>query len=287
MALRLQTLYWDDLRARSAFKEFIMVIHGVDFAEWDSAGYWDEAYMPFSFFEGEKVIASVCLYLLPAVINGRACQVAQISGVGTLPEWRRKGLNRELTTIALEYGEGRYEGLFLFSDEEAIPFYHACGFVPAEEFIERIEAPEVRPRSGIIQRDPGSVEDRALLYRYAERRAPISNRFSAGNKKLFMFHTLYLLRDDIYEIPDLDCLVLYRRKAGHLTIFDIVGEKVPPFNELYPYIREESDRTIDFRFYTDKLGIDKVEREMLKGNNVFVKEGFPVEEVVFPFTCKA
>jgi len=34
-------------------------------------------------------------------LNGENTRVAQISGVGTLPEWRRKGLNRQLTDIGL------------------------------------------------------------------------------------------------------------------------------------------------------------------------------------------
>ena len=78
--LELRTHYWDDPAAKAAFKRFILKIHGLDFSEWDSCGYWDHAYTPFSFFDGDTVVASVCIYLLDAVLNGENTRVAQISG---------------------------------------------------------------------------------------------------------------------------------------------------------------------------------------------------------------
>ena len=91
MDLELRTHYWDDRNALAAFKTFILNIHGLDFSEWESRGYWDHAYTPFSFFDGDTIVASVCVYMLDAVLNGNNTRVAQISGVGTLPDWRRKG----------------------------------------------------------------------------------------------------------------------------------------------------------------------------------------------------
>ena len=48
-------------------------------------------------------------------------RLAQISGVGTRPGWRRRGLNRHLTEVALDWARGKHEGVFLFSSDEAIP----------------------------------------------------------------------------------------------------------------------------------------------------------------------
>ena len=95
MDLAMRTEYWDDPKALRAFKEFMVKIFGLDFSEWESGGYWDNAYTPFSFFNGETVVASVCIYLLDAVIDGNTTCVAQISGVGTLAEWRRTDDRRD------------------------------------------------------------------------------------------------------------------------------------------------------------------------------------------------
>lgn len=65
--------------------------------------YWDdEAYHTFSFFEeSARVVSRLCLYSMNLVVDGRRARAAQLSGVGTAPEYRRQGLNRRLTAAAL------------------------------------------------------------------------------------------------------------------------------------------------------------------------------------------
>jgi GNAT superfamily N-acetyltransferase len=287
MDLALRTAYWDDPKARGAFKEFMLKIHGLDLSEWESAGYWDDAYTPFSFFNGDTVVASVCIYLLNAIIDGEAKRLAQISGVGTLPEWRRKGLNRQLTDVGLDWAHGQHDGVFLFADTDAIPFYQKCGFRPIDEYVQLVDAPPVPNRGGAVELDPRKKHELDRIYEYAQRRAPISHTFSVLNDKLLMFHAMYPLRNHVFEIPDLSCLVFHERSSGRLSIFDIVGERVPRFRDLYPYIADENDRVIEFHFCTDKLGLDETRSRPLLGNHPFVRGMFPFERPVFPFTSRA
>jgi hypothetical protein len=102
-----------------------------------------------------------------------------------------------------------------------------------------------------------------------------------------MFHALYTLRNQAFEIPDLNCVVFYRRKDACLEIIDILAENIPAFEDLYPYISDESDRTIEFAFHTDKLGLPNVDSRLLEGNNLFVRAPFPLAEPVFPYTSRA
>lgn len=287
MAVSLKTEYWDDPQARDAFKKFMKKIFRLDFSEWESGGYWDTAYTPFSFLHGEDLVSSVCVYLLDAVIDGRHTHLAQISGVGTLPEWRGRGLSRRLTNTGLRWAQGRHDGVFLFADSEAVPFYRRCGFRPIDEYLETLPARTVSPCRGAVKLDPGKKSDRDRIYAHAQRRAPLSNRFSILNAKLLMFHALHGLRDHVYEIPDLNCLVFYKRHQGQLSLFDIVGEKIPRFGDLYPYLAGRNDQVIEFHFFTDKLGIVESTASPLRGNHPFVKRPFPVERPVFPYTSRA
>jgi GNAT superfamily N-acetyltransferase len=287
MDLSLRTEYWGDPEARRAFREFLVRIHGLDLSEWESRGFWDPTYTPFSFFEGDRIVASVCVYSLAAVVDRRPVRLAQISGVGTLPEWRRRGLNRRLTEAGLAWAGERHQGVFLFSSAEAIPFYRACGFKPMDEYLECIEARAIPGRAGAIRLDPGSQADLDRIYRYAKRRVPVSHRLGVLNPKLLMFHVLHTLRGRAYEVPDLECLVFMDRKDGCLKLFDIVGERIPRFEDLHPFIAYENDRTVEFHFHTDRLGLDRVRTMPLHGNHPFVREGFPVERPVFPFTSRA
>jgi len=285
--LELRTHYWDDQQARSAFKDFIFSIHGLDFNSWESAGYWDNAYSPYSYFKNGVIVASVCIYLLDAIIDGASTQLVQISGVGTLDAYRRMGLSRKLTELGLEYANKHDLGIFLFADEAAIPYYKSCGFTPLTEYIEIMESDPTDTQLGIVQLNPMLKEDQKKIFAYAKRRTPISSQFSIINPKLFMFHALYFLRENVYEVSDLNCLVCFHREGNTLRIFDIVGEQIPRFDILYPYISEETDYTIEFHFHTDKLGLAKTRRVIIEENNAFSKGNFPVNQPIFPYTSRA
>ena len=287
MSIELKTEYWEDLDAREAFKTFILDIHGLDFTEWEARGYWDNAYTPFSYFKDGQVIASVCIYLLDAIIAGRQTKLIQISGVGTHEDWRRQGLSRELTDLGLQWARGQHDGVFLFSDEEAIPYYERCGYSSLSETLEFYHPEQVPNKQGLIHLDPSNQEHLDKIYNYAKNRAPISDKFSVFSSKLLMFHALYTIRNNIYEIPDLECLVFFGREGDVVNVYDILGRTIPSFEKIYPYISSEADRRINFYFHTDKLGIRKIQTDIITGNNTFVKESFPVSAPAFPFTSRA
>ena len=133
-------------------------------------------------------------------------------------------------------------------------------------------------------------DDRALAYRIAGEREPVSDVLGFCNKRLFMFRIVSFLNDYIYYIPKFDLLVLCRREKGVLTLFDIVGRKMPSFGELYPYIRDVSDTKVEFLFMTDKMGLDMAEYilvELENGSHVMGDFPFEGQQFIFPFTCHA
>ena len=285
--MKLKTHYWDDPVSKSAFKEFMIEIFGLDFSRWDAAGFWDEAYTPFSLFEGGKVVSSACGYLLDAVIDGKPASMLQFSGVGTLPTHRRKGLSRKLTEGVLEWAQGRQEGIFLFSSDVAVPFYTDAGFTPVDEYVEVLAIEPVPTRKGLVRLDTSSSGVLNRIYKLAYSRAPISEKFSVLSPKLLMFHVLYGLGNDAYEIPELGCIIFFEREDSCVRIYDIVAATIPSFADLHPYISKDSDRTFEFHFHPDRLGLPKLSRQRVLGNNPFVLEGFPMRDPVFPFTSRA
>jgi len=287
MDLKLETHYWDKPSAKSAFKKFILDIHGLDFSAWDKAGFWDKAHTPFSFFKNGQIISSISIYLLDAIISGRSTRLVQISGVGTSSEWRKLGLSRELTNIGLEWAKEKHEGIFLFADEDAIPYYEKTGFNALDEYIQIIRVVPQPSNGRIIKLDPAKASDLDEIYRYARQRAPLSDIFSIMNAKLLMFHVLYFLKDHIYAIPDLNILISFKHEQGMLKIFDIIGAQIPKFEDIYPYISSPESDVIEFHFHTDKLDISAVETKRLSGNHLFVRSGFPLQEPVFPYTSRA
>lgn len=284
-----RTDYWHDSVARAAFIRFIEKIHRVNFTLWEATGYWDNLYRPFSLFQGEELISNVCIYSMAAVVNGRRCQVAQVSGVGTLPEWRKRGLNRELTTLAIEWARHDHAFAFLFADDDAIPFYRKCGFRPVRDHAERVGANAITPRAGLVKMDlVKSQEQRDLLFAMAQEREMISNRFGNITPRLVMYHALYGLRNCAYHLGELGVFLFMKRTEKRTIVFDIIGSDIPPFEILAPYLATEWTEEFEFRFHTDKLGIKEPTLSELPGSNAHLwGECALGPSIAFPETCHA
>ncbi len=255
--LALRTGYWNAPAAKAAFCALARDTFDLEFGDWDSGGFWDEAFHPFTYFDDAgRAVANVCAYSMDLVVAGRHARGLQLSTVATRPEHRRCGLARALTEAALAWGRATgHEFTYLFANDHALEFYRALGFTPVAETAATLTlAAPVPPQPGARALDPGSPEDRGLLYSLACDRAPVSRQLGAANPRLLLFHALGPRRGGILHIPALEAVVLLGRDGGALTIFDIVARRLPRLADLLPYIAAPSDRTLTFRFMPDQLG---------------------------------
>ncbi|MEW6411265.1 MAG: GNAT family N-acetyltransferase [Candidatus Zixiibacteriota bacterium] len=290
MSLTFRTDYWDDAQAKSAFIRFLHHIHRLDLTLWDKLGSWDHNYRPFSYFDGNTIAASVCVYSMDMMVEGRRCSVAQISGVGTDEKYRRRGLSLALTERAIEWASSRHEFFYLFADADAFKLYERAGFRRVVEHKTRIPVEGCKPRGNVVKLDIENKKHLELIYQHAGKRTAVSDRLGVFNEKLFMFWCLYFLRDNIYYIADLDLLVLYKRENGLLTFCDIVGSEIPEFTSIYPYISDERDREIEFLFMVDKLKLrGSMKTIAVVENGTHLSGDFPHEgsPFIFPLTSRA
>ena len=288
MGFSFRTAYWQDPPARKAFKAFIREIHGVDFGEWDS-GYWDEDYRPYSYFEDGRVAASMCIYSMPAIVNGEPTRVAQVSGVGTAPQHRLQGLNRQLHEKALAEAFPRHRFAFLYADDEAVPFYRKLGFRPVSLQAVVVPLPAGAPPSPPLEKlDLRQPDVRDQLYRLAVERAPISHVFSTHNPKLVMYHLLYRLQNFAWRVPALDAVVLMKPDAARPVVYDILARELPRFEALAPILAASGAREVELRFSPDRLDAPGGALRELEGANLHVMGDFPFgPQPVIPFTSQA
>ncbi len=279
--------YWEDSVLKRKFIDLLIQIFGLDLSLWDRMGFWDDNYRPFSYFEDDRLVSSLCIYSLEMMIAGKLCRVAQVSGVGTLPEYRRRGLNSELTRKALDWARDKHDFFFLFADDDAHPFYKSCGFRRADEHQISIPVVGQSPLPGAKKLELANEQHLQLICSCAEHRAPISNELGVMNQKLFMFWCLYFLKKNIYYLADLEVLVLCKREQGVLTIFDIVGREIPTFAELYPFIAGESDESVRFEFMVDKLGLADPVQTRASDSGLHLMGEFPLQDKKFLFPCTA
>jgi hypothetical protein len=229
------------------------------------------------------------VYSLKMVVGGSPCRAAQISGVGTLPEYRRQGLNRRLTEIALDRSDPDHDFVFLFSDPDAIPFYRRCGFQSVEEHFPYVKVDPRAPKPGMRVLDLAKPADRSRVERLAVLRTPVSETLGVSSPGLFMFHALYQFSERLHDLPDLDVVVAFRREGTQLTVYDVVGSRVPRFDELYPYLASPETTEIGFYFVPDRFAIEGLRWRPLPENHLFDRGEFPLraERFVFPFTAHA
>jgi len=281
--------YWDKPALKRMFIDHLIAIHNLDLTLWGELGYWDENYRPFSYFDGDRCASNVCVYSMDMMIQGKQRSVAQISAVGTLPEYRNQGLNSELTLRAIDWAKDRHDFFFLFADTDARPYYRKRGFRQIEEHHARIAVSGRTPLPGLVKLDVNVKQDRALIFRIASQRSPVSDVLGILNEKLFMFWCLYFHRDHIYYVADLDSIVLFKSEAGVVSVYDIASANVPEFYALYPYFCRESDQAVEFFFMEDRLNLRNATRVASADNGAHVSGAFPFEgrKVIFPFTAHA
>ena len=286
--MRLRTSYWQDAAARRSFTEFIREIHHIDFSAWDRGGWWDDDYGPYSYFVEDRVVASMCIYTMPGLVNGESTRVAQVSGVGTLEAFRLRGLNRRLHEIALAEALPKHRFAFLFADDEAVPFYRKCGFRPVPAHAVVVPMPAVAPGGRIEKLDMADPAVLDSIYRLACTRAPASKVFSTANPKLVMWHLLYRIKDHAWRIPALDAVVLMKRGAPKTVVYDVLAREMPRFEQLAPYLCEEGTTEAEFRFPVDLLDVPSSTLRELPGHNAHVLGDFDLgPQPVFPFVSEA
>ena len=79
----------------------------------------------------------------------------------------------------------------------------------------------------------------------------------------------------------------FHQRGTISMVFRHIKDQPPTFEQLYAYIAHDADSEVEFHFHTDKLCLAKPQARPLTGNNPFVKEPFPLERPVFPYTCRA
>ena len=116
--------YRDDETLKNEFHIFISkVFPSISFRKWESEGFWIGNYIPFSIIESNNIISNVSATLMDIVISNKKYRGIQIGAVGTLLEYRNKGLSRKLMNYVLDKYKNEVDLFFLFANETVMDFY--------------------------------------------------------------------------------------------------------------------------------------------------------------------
>lgn len=290
MSLQYKSHYFHDPDAKAAFLKYAYEVFQLDFTRWIERGLWSDEYVPFSAFDGDKCVATICVYPSEMTVEGERKRWAQLLTVGTLPEYRLLGIQRELWKRAQEWISGFTDTVFLFTDETAAGFYEKLGFKRQREFFEVIKLPPVSETERLKYRklEVDNRADFAILKRLAHDTAPVSEKLGFKNPNLLLFMFLYVFRDWTYYLEDMDTVIAVREEDDCLIVCDIAAENMPDFNGIAGFLGGFRKQEAEFRFCTDRLGLQNTEKREVKDSVLIVSDTFSLSgDFIFPYSIRA
>lgn len=288
MSLRYVSHYFNDPMAKESFERYAIDIFNLDFSRWKERGLWDERYVAFSAFEGNQCVSSMCVYLCDLIIEGIERKCIQLLTVGTLKEYRKRGIQRRLWSMIHDHYSPKY-GAFLFTDDSAAGFYEKIGFKRIDEYT---EIARLSPSRGIdfnfVRLNMDQAEHYEIAYRISKERSFVSNRLGFRALNLLMFMFLYFYRNSGYYLPDLDCIVIVEDTEDRLRIHDIIAKRMPVYKDLEDFFCTFKKREIEFLFHTDQLDISVDRKVKVTDSILLVDENISLpDEPIFPYSIRA
>lgn len=212
---------------RTALKRLIGDIFDLDVTPLDRLGH-DPSVVSFGWWRDGDLVANVSLYRQSLLLMGERVDAFGVQSVATRPEWRRRGLFRDLMTRALAYADARCRLVLLTTDTPAL--YRPLGF---RAIAETAFAGPVEPRGcppDYRRLSLASDVDLALVLDLFRRRAPVSDICAAtDHPALFLLKAATEETIALIHLPGLDAVVAVETpEPDVLVLRDIVAPAIPP-----------------------------------------------------------
>lgn len=215
----------------------------LDFKFWYDLDLWDDKYESYAFLDNGEIVSNIGVYKTQIMYKGELHPALSIGGVCTRKEYRGKGLSRKLMEHIIE----KYEGLpmYLSANEGVLDFYPRFGF---ERIEDKQPVCDCKISNGFdarkLQYDDQKVWD------YIYKRVNRSSDFDCYDTEainIFHLHMGYL-KDCIYELPEIDTMVVARQVDTRLKLIGVYSLKDVSFEEVKRYLPFENIERIEFGF---------------------------------------
>jgi len=244
-------------------------------------GYWDPTYRPFSFFEGDMVVANVSMFDMPLVINGMNVKAAGIQSVMTHPSYRGKGLIRKLFVEIFSRYDQQYPLFFLYTQIPAM--YQKFGFRILSQchFIcENVK--KMGKTNSLVELDMHNEKDADLVRKMFEKRTPVSHVFGfRHHQSPFFFQVLSGdMKAKVAYAPTLEVVLVYDRSNTTLHLYDIIGSRIPSLHVIASCFDFDISK-VEIHFSPDLLETSEVKIVISPNQRLMVRGGLPTGKYHF------
>lgn len=279
--LTLRQDYFGDRAAWTSLVELLQDTFSIDVGIQNQFGGPDPTSMPFGYFDADGCcVANFTAFSMPMIINGRAVRAAGYQSGAVRPEWRGRGLYRDLMQRAFERTatEG-YELDLLLTDKPAL--YERYGFriLPQHVFVARM--PKLR-KSGPTARQLSleAPDDLRLIKTLLQNRQPVSVRFAVVRQmEMFLLNACFNTAIRLTALED-EAVVAWTFDGATFWLLDIAGTAIPSLATILSALDIEADR-IEICFSPDRLDCD-VSLELYEGYTMLMVRGKAADEITGP-----
>lgn len=284
--------YKDDEKFRKGFNGLATKVFGISFESWYQQGFWNNRYTPFSYIDGDNVVANVSVNVLDFIINGEKKRALQIGTVMTHPEYRKRGLSASLINKVLDEYENKYDFMYLFANQTVLDYYPRFGFKSVIEYQFSMEfSSNQSDFVGIRKLNGKNSEDVNIIFKFASDRVPVSYLFGTENSQgLLMYYCINVFNNDIYYLEQEDVIAIFKKENKQIDIFDIISKTEINIDDILTKITDRNTNKVVFHYTPDYKGIN-TESNIFNGSDVlFVRTNgnnhFPIQ-VKHPLTSQA
>jgi len=214
-----------------------------DFMFWYDLNLWDENYESYSIVDKDEIVSNICVYKTHIIFNGKRYSALSVGAVATKKEYRGRGLAGTLMKHIIE----KYDNvpMYLSANDNVVNFYPKFGFRRVYEKLPVCECAvnnHIRPNK-LSYDDP-------RVWNYVYNRVNFSKKLDCLNSvSINIFHIYWgYLRDCIYEIPEIDTMVIARQNGEVLKLIGVFSLKDICFSELTRYLPFTGVKRIEFGF---------------------------------------
>ncbi|EAF3051009.1 GNAT family N-acetyltransferase [Listeria monocytogenes] len=283
--------YKDNKMYRDSFNKLAESTFDINFEEWFRSGFWNDKYVCYSYIDNNEVISNVSINKMNLIYQGENYSALQIGTVMTHPNYRGKGLAKNLLNHVIAKYEDQYDFLYLFANDTVLDFYPKFGFERIEESSFTVDACNLKKKASKLKKlNPDNKTDFQLISRIVSERAPLSNILDVKESEdLLMFYVLIALKNELYYLEELDVIVLMEQEGTDLYVLDILSTKKLDVVEVLSYLSTKKIETIHLLFtpekskYIDAAYIIETEDMLFVRPNVLTSENY----FLFPATSHA
>ena len=279
--LTLRQDYFDDPSAWNALVDLLQDTFSIDVSILDQFDGPDRTSMPFGYFDADgRCVANFTAFSMPMIINGRVVKAAGYQSGAVRPEWRKRGLYRDLMQRAFAHTvtEG-YELDLLLTDKPAL--YERYGFRILPQHIFVAQTPTLQ-KSDLSARQLflDAPDDLRLIKTLLQDRQPASAQFAVVRQmEMFLLNASFNSAIRLTALGD-DTVVAWTFDGATFWLLDIVGTAIPSLATIVSALDIEPER-IEICFSPDRLDCE-VSLEPYDGYTMLMVRGKAAADIVGP-----